>query len=436
MNFKKQVAMVLAAASVAGLLGPMTVRAETLKAVMNSDLKILDPIWTTAYVQRGFGYMVWDTLFALDEKLQVQPEMVDKWDVSPDKLAWTFTLREGLVWSDGAPVTAEDCIQSIKRWGARDSMGQKMLASVADFETVDARTFRMKMKEPYGLVLESLGKPSANVPFMMPKRVAETDPFTQIKAEDVIGSGPFVFIAKEWKPGEKVVFVKNPTYKPRAEPPSGLAGAKIAKVDRIEWIWIPDAQTQVAALQSGEVDMLEQPSPDLLPLMAKDKNIRLFDANPLGNQYALRFNTLFKPFDNPKIRHAAMVAFNQEDFLKATIGDPKYYKVCKAVFVCGSVAGERRGHGRGAERQRRQGQAASAGGGLRRHAGRAPAVDRPHGADQHGAGRQGAARGCRLQGQHPVDGLADAGRRAAPRRIRRTRAAGAPSSRRGGRPIS
>ena len=409
MNFKKQVAMVLAAASVAGLLGPMTARAETLKAVMNSDLKILDPIWTTAYVQRGFGYMVWDTLFALDEKLQVQPEMVDKWEVSPDKLTWTFTLREGLVWSDGAPVTAEDCIQSIKRWGARDSMGQKMLASVAGFEAVDARTFRMKMKEPYGLVLESLGKPSANVPFMMPKRVAETDPFTQIKAEDVIGSGPFVFIAKEWKPGEKVVFVKNPTYKPRAEPPSGLAGAKIAKFDRIEWIWIPDAQTQVAALQSGEVDMLEQPSPDLLPLMAKDKNIRLFDANPLGNQYALRFNTLFKPFDNPKIRHAAMVAFNQEDFLKATIGDPKYYKVCKAVFVCGSVAGQRRGHGRGAERQRRQGQAASAGGGLRRHAGRAPAVDRPHGADQHGAGRQGAARGRRLQGQHPVDGLADAG---------------------------
>ena len=205
--------------------------------------------------------MVWDTLFALDEKLQVKPQMVDKWDVSPDKLTWTFTLRDGLEWNDGTPVTAEDCIASIKRWGARDSMGQKMLASVADFEAVDAKTFKMKMKEPYGLVLESLGKPSSNVPFMMPKRVAETDPFTQIKAEDVIGSGPFIFIAKEWKPGEKIVFVKNPNYKPRAEPPSGLAGGKVAKVDRVEWIWIPDAQTQVAALQSGEIDMLEQPPP-------------------------------------------------------------------------------------------------------------------------------------------------------------------------------
>jgi peptide/nickel transport system substrate-binding protein len=335
-NLRKRAAFLVAAASVAGLLGPTVAAAETLKVVMNSDLKIVDPIWTTAYVQRGFGYMVWDTLFALDDKLQVQPQMVDKWEVSPDKLTWTFSLRDGLVWSDGKPVTAEDCIQSIKRWGARDSMGQKMLASVEGFEAVDARTFKMKMKEPYGLVLESLGKPSANVPFMMPKKTADTDPFTQIKAEDVIGSGPFIFIAKEWKPGEKVVFVKNPTYKPRSEPASGLAGAKIAKVDRIEWVWIPDAQTQVAALQNGEVDMLEQPSPDLLPIMAKDKNIKLFDGNPLGNQYALRFNTLFKPFDNPKIRHAALVAFGQEDFLKATIGDPKYYKVCKAVFVCGT----------------------------------------------------------------------------------------------------
>src|SRR5499426_33459 len=308
----------------------------TLRVVMHSDLKIVDPIWTTAYIVRNHGYMIYDTLFAMDAKGEIRPQMVDKYEVSPDQLTYTLTLRDGLVWSDGKPVTSEDCIASIKRWGARDSMGQKMMASVAGFEAADAKTFRMKMKEPYGLVLESLGKPSSNVLFIMPKKTADTDPMQQIKIEDVIGSGPFIFVAKEWKPGEKVVFVKNPTYKPRAEPPSGLSGAKIAKVDRIEWIWIPDAQTQVAALQNGEIDMLEQPSPDLLPLMAKDRNLKLFDANPLGNQYALRFNTLFKPFDSPKIRNAAMVAFNQEDFLKAAIGDPKYYKLCKAVFVCGT----------------------------------------------------------------------------------------------------
>jgi peptide/nickel transport system substrate-binding protein len=342
-DFRKSVAAFAVASSIAGLWAATPADAQTIKAVMHSDVKILDPIWTTAYIQRNFGYMVWDTLFAMDEKFQVKPEMVDKWDLSPDKLLWTFTLRDGLVWSNGQPVTAEDCIQSIKRWAAKDSMGQKMMASVADFEAVDAKTFKMKMKEPYGLVLESLGKPSSNVPFMMPKKTADTDPNTQIKVEDVIGSGPFIFKADEWKPGEKIVFTKNTTYKPRAEPPSGLAGGKVVKVDRVEWIAMPDVQTQVAALQNGEIDMIEAPGLDLLPLLAKDKNIKLFDVNPLGNQYAFRFNTLYKPFDNPKIRHAVMVAFGQEEFLKATIGDPKYYKVCKAPFICGTPLGSDEG---------------------------------------------------------------------------------------------
>ena len=335
-DFRKSVATFIAAASVAGLLGAVPAEAQTFKVVMHSDLKILDPIWTTAYIVRNHGYLVWDTLFAMDEKFDVKPQMVDKYDVSADKLTWTFTLRDGLEWHDGKPVTSEDCVASIKRWAAKDSMGQKMMGSVMDFEVVDAKTFKMKMKEPYGLVLQSLGKPSSNVPFMMPARVAATDPNTQIKAEDVVGSGPFIFARDEWKPGEKTVYVKNPKYKPRSEPANGLAGGKVAKVDRVEWIWISDAQTQVAALQNGEIDMIESPSHDLLPLLAKDKNIKLFNGNPTGNQYTFRFNSTAKPFDNPKIRHAVMVAFNQEDFLKATIGDPAYFKPCKAPFVCGT----------------------------------------------------------------------------------------------------
>jgi peptide/nickel transport system substrate-binding protein len=335
-NLRKSVAGFALAASIGGLLAAVPVQAQTIKAVMHSDVKILDPIWTTAYIQRNFGYMVWDTLFAFDDKLEVKPQMVDKWNVSDDKLTWTFTLRDGLEWTDGKPVTAEDCVASIKRWAAKDSMGQKMMGSVAGFEIVDAKTFKMKMKEPYGLVLASLGKPSSNVPFMMPKKTAETDPSTQIKVEDVIGSGPFIFKADEWKPGEKVVFLKNTKYKPRAEPASGLAGGKVVKVDRVEWLAIPDVQTQVAALENGEIDMIEAPGHDLLPLLSKDKGIKLVDYNPLGNQYVMRFNQLFKPFDNAKIRHAVMVAFGQEEFLKATIGNPKYYKVCKPVFICGT----------------------------------------------------------------------------------------------------
>ena len=336
-KFTRSVAVAMIAAGIAG-----AAQAQTLRVAMGSDVKILDPIWTSAYIQRDFGYMVWDVLFALDDRFEVKPQMVESWTVSPDKLTWSFTLRDNK-WSNGQPVTSEDCIASIRRWGARDSMGQKMLASVDGFEAVDTRTFRMKMKEPYGLVLESLAKASSSAPFMMPKKTAETPPTTQIKVEDVIGSGPFVFKADEWKPGEKVVFTRNGMSRPRDEPPAGLSGGKVAKVERVEWIWIPDPQTQVSALQNGEVDIVQALPHDLLPILAGDKNIKLFDSNPIGSQYEFRFNTLIKPFDDPKVRHAAMVAFGQEEFLKATIGDPKYYKVCKAPFVCGTPLGSDEG---------------------------------------------------------------------------------------------
>src|SRR5205814_5857435 len=228
-------------------------QAETvLRIVMNSDLKILDPIWNTAFVIRDHGYMIYDTLFATDAEGEIRPQMVDKTEVSADKLTHTFTLRDGLVWHDGQPVTAEDCVASIKRWAAKDSTGQKLMTFVDGLEVKDAKTFVMKLKSPTGLVLLGLGKPSSNVPFMMPKRVAETDPNTQIS--DFTGSGPFIFKRDEWKPGDKTVYVKNDKYKPRSEPASGFAGGNIAKVDRVEWLAMSDQQQIINALLAGEID--------------------------------------------------------------------------------------------------------------------------------------------------------------------------------------
>src|SRR5213593_3392899 len=328
------VGSLLSAAVIAAVLPAPALAQTTLRVVMHSDLKIVDPIWTTAYISRNHGYMIYDTLFATDAKGEIRPQMLDKYDVSADKLTYTLTLREGLAWHDGTPVTAEDCAASIKRWGAKDSMGQKLMSFVGDLVVVNAKTFRIVLKEPTGLVLSALGKPSSNVPFMMPKRVAETDPSTQIS--DFTGSGPFIFRKDEWKPGDKAVYVKNPNYKPRAEAPSGLAGGKVAKVDRVEWKHIPGHQTAINALLAGEVDMLESPPHDLYPVLKADANVWLFSPNPLGNQYTFRFNVLHKPFDNPKIRQAVFHAFNQEDFLKGVIGDPAYYKTCKSFFPCGS----------------------------------------------------------------------------------------------------
>jgi peptide/nickel transport system substrate-binding protein len=183
-------------------------------------------------------------------------------------------------------------------------------------------------------VLSGLGKPSSAAPFMMPKRVAETDPNTQIT--DFTGSGPFVFRKEDWKPGDKAVYVKFDKYKPRSEPPSGMAGGKVVKVDRVEWRVIADQQTAINALIAGEIDYIEQPAHDLIPIIKKEGAILLADTNPLGNQYAFRFNSTAKPFDNPKVKQALLYAFNQEDFLKAVIGDKAYYKPCKAMFICGT----------------------------------------------------------------------------------------------------
>ena len=306
----------------------------TLKVALHSDLKIIDPIWTSALITTNHGYMVYDTLFAVDDKLEVKPQMVDKWEVSPDKLTYTLTLRDGLEWHDGKPVTAEDCVASIKRWGARDAMGQKLMAVTSELTAPDDKTIKFVLKQPYGLLLYSLGKPGSNVPFMMPKSVASTDPNSQIT--DATGSGPFIFKKDEWKPGEKAVYVKNPKYKPRAEPASGFAGGKVAKVDRVEWLWIPDTQTQVNALLGGEIDLVEIVPADLLPLLKKDKNVAVYVGNKAGRQYTMRFNVLHKPFDNAKIRLAALYALDQKEFLDANVGNPEFYKVCNSLFPCGS----------------------------------------------------------------------------------------------------
>ncbi len=313
---------------------PTGAQAETvLKVVPHSGLKILDPIWTTAYISRNHGYMIYDTLFGLDTAGNIQPQMVGSVTRSDDGLTVTMTLRDGLTFHDGAPVTAEDVVASINRWGSKDAMGQKMLGFVDSLTATGETSFEFKLNTPTGLVELALAKPSSNVPFIMPARIAATPGSEQIS--EYIGSGPFMFNAEEWEPGTKVVYDKFDAYVPRSEPTDGFAGAKIAKVDRVEWTPIRDKQQAVNALIAGEIDIIESVPADLVPLVNASDAVYLKDSNPAGFQYTFRFNVLHPPFDNPKVRQALLYAFNQEDFLNATIGNPDLYKTCKALFVCG-----------------------------------------------------------------------------------------------------
>src|SRR5215510_1837929 len=322
-----------AVAIAAALAIPTLAEAKTITAVMHSDLRILDPIITTAYIQRDYGYMVYDTLLAMDSDFKIRPQMAD-WKVSDDKLAYTFTLRDGLKWHDGTPVTAEDCVASLKRWGRKDNMGQKLMDFAASIEAADAKTIVLKLKEPYGLVLESIGKPSSYAPFMMPKRLAETPDGQQIPEQ--IGSGPFKFVKAEFQPGVKAVYEKNPDYVPRKEPASWTSGGKVVKVDRVEWITMPDGQTAVNSLQSGDIDFMENPPFDLIPVLEGNPDIKMQVLNTFGFQTLGRMNFLLPPFDNVKVRRAALLAIGQKDVLDALVGNAKYQEQCGAFFVCGT----------------------------------------------------------------------------------------------------
>src|SRR5665213_1248487 len=324
------VALSVRAFSAASSLPATAAAGKTITAVMHADLRT-PGMMTTAYIVRDFGYMVFDTLLAEDSSYKIQPQMAE-YKISDDKLTYTFTLRDGLKWHDGTSVTAEDCVASLKRWGKADGMGQKLMDFTASIEAADARTIVLKLKEPYGLVLDSIGKPSSIVPFMMPKRMAESPPDKPLP--ELIGSGPFKFVASEFQPGVKAVFEKNKDYVPRKEPASWTSGGKVVKVDRVEWITMADAQTAVNALQSGDIDFLENPSFDMLPILAKDKDIKVDTLSKLGFQTLGRMNFLQPPFDNVKVRRAAFMAINQKEVLDALVGNPKYYKVCGAVFVC------------------------------------------------------------------------------------------------------
>jgi peptide/nickel transport system substrate-binding protein len=293
--------------------------ARTLRFVPQANLANFDPIWGTQYVVRNASALVWDTLYGFDDKLQPQRQMVEAEEVSSDGLTWTFRLRSGLKFHDGEPVLAKDVVASLSRWAVRDPMGQMLIATQQEIVAIDDRTFKWVLKKPYPKMLLALGKNNTPMAFIMPERIAKTDPFKQIT--EYVGSGPMRFIKDEWVPGAKATFEKFSGYVPRQEPASWLAGGKVMLVDRIEWIIMPDAATASAALQNGEIDWWESPIPDLVPVLRKNPNIKVEIADPLGNIGSFRMNHLYPPFNDVRARRAVLTAMSQEDYMRAVVGD-------------------------------------------------------------------------------------------------------------------
>lgn len=303
-----------------------------LRVVPYADLRNLDPVWTTAIITRHHAYMIYDTLFGLDENLEPKPQMVGDYEVSDDNLSYTFTLRDGLTFHDGSPVTSADVVASIERWSARDNTGGALMEVTETLEAVDDKTFRLVLSDTYGLVLDSLA--ALTGPFIMPQEIAATDPFEQI--DSYIGSGPFVFNNDEWVPGNRVVYDRFEDYVPRDEPPSNAAGGKVAKVDRVEWLYLPDPGTAMAALQNDEIDYWEAPPVDLVPVLEADPNITVEIQDPFGLIVILRPNHLHPPFDKKEARQALAYMVDQTEYMTAMVGNPTYWQTCSSLMMCGT----------------------------------------------------------------------------------------------------
>lgn len=313
---------------------PRPPRNRTITAVLHGDVPTFDPIWTTANMAANHGMMVYDTLFGINDKVAPQPQMVGRHMMSDDKLTLTMELRDGLQWTDGTAVTARDCAASLRRWAVRDGAGQHMMERVSGVEARDAKTIEIKFKEPYGIALDAMAKTSTPFCFMMREKEALTDPMQKI--DTTVGSGPFIMNERETRAGSQYVYDRNPNYRPRSEAASWIAGGKTVHVDRVIFQNMPDIQTATSALQAGEVDFVEIPPIDSLAQLEADREITIGTGNPLGNVGWMRLNFLHPPFNNVKARQAVLHAVNQENHLKATFVDSRFYKACASFLSCGT----------------------------------------------------------------------------------------------------
>jgi peptide/nickel transport system substrate-binding protein len=307
-----------------------------LTFIPQSDLTVIDPIWSTTYLARNHGYMVFDTLFGMDSDYRIQPQMLTGVTIDNDGKLWKLTLRDGLLFHDGEPVRARDCVASIRRWAARDALGGTLMATTDELSAPDDKTIQFKLKKPFPRLPYALGKTSTPMCAMMPERLAQTDPFKQVT--EMVGSGPFRFKADERVSGSRAVYERFAGYRSREDGKIGwTAGPKPVLFDRVEWVTIPDEGTAAGALQASEIDWWELPTDDLMPALQRAGHIKVEVKDPTGVIGFLKMNCLQKPFDNAAIRRALLGAVVQQDYVTAIAGtDPKMWRTGVGVFCPGT----------------------------------------------------------------------------------------------------
>ena len=286
----------------------------TLRFIPAADPAVLDPHLSTAYATRDHALLVWDTLYGLDRDFVPHPQMAEGHEVSEDGRVVRIRLREGLRFHDGAPVLARDCVASVRRWARRDPLGTDLLARLERLDAPDDRTLRFRLRRPFPLLFEALGKTTPPVCAILPERLATAPgPLASL-----IGSGPYRFLAEEHEPGLLTAYARFADYVPReGEDASRTAGPKRARFARIEWRPAADPAEALAALRSGEADWWQTPDPAAQAALRRERSIAVGAEDPLGFVALCRFNQLHPPFDSQAVRQAVLAGFGQAEMMAA-----------------------------------------------------------------------------------------------------------------------
>ena len=324
----------LAATATASLARPaIGANAKTLIFVPQANLTSLDPVWTTATVTRNFSMMVYENLYGRDQQFVPRPLMVEGHVIEDDGKRWTMKLRDGLLWHDGTKVLARDCVASLRRWMKRDATTPIIMDRVEAFEAKDDSTLVWRLRRPFPLLAHFLSKVQPQ-PVMMPERLAELDPYKQMT--EIVGSGPLKFLPDEYVSGIHAGFARFDGYIPRQEKPSYNAGGHKVNVDKVEWRVIPDVATAAAALTAGEVDWVELPQPDLIPMLAKAPGVITGLLDIYGTVSILRPNHLTSPTNNAALRRAMLASIDQKEAMQAAMGEvPDTWKAPMGFIVPG-----------------------------------------------------------------------------------------------------
>ena len=305
----------------------------TLRIAGQASINSLDPVFSDTYVTNAVSSHIFEQQFAWDANLEVAPRTVKSWEVSPDGLTYTFTMRDGLSFHKGnGAVTPQDIIASFDRWAASRSPSARLVRTLTDtfaaWKVIDDKTYQWTLNEPFD-ALFALALPSLTS-YITTAELAAT-PFS-VRMDNLIGTGAYEF--EEWKQGDRVVLKRFEDYVPDSRATNGYTGKTVAYLDKLIWLEIPNEETKVAGLQTGEWDVIDGAAFDFLKRLQGDPGIQVGLYKP-GNRSNVYLNPQIPPFSYVKARQALQTGIQIEDYMFA-LGDRDVWILCPALYWCGT----------------------------------------------------------------------------------------------------